>query len=143
MTCPKCGGLEAHGGSCWTRGCSEYVRNRQQPAPRKPLRKKSGRKRNEESETHKIRQVRNEQCELCEDDASETHEICGGSHRHRAVYFRAAQLRLCRACHSLAQGEGYARQIARAMLAKVNAVNHCHGSVAVQVEDVIEEVGKL
>lgn len=140
----ECGETILLNGHCSTPGCSnkapERVPTVTKQKPRTQLRKQSKRKRREVKETKAIRAVAaGEQCELCcSTHAVATHEIPAGSHRHKAVYDRRCQLRVCVRCHQHIQSLPFAVQIAMKVKAMVAGINAVHGSIAVTAEDVKE-----
>jgi len=139
--CPYCGALLSGNGRCYTEDCeNEFHYLKSIPSPqRSPLRKQSKKKRQEENETRSARMpAPGEQCELCREPAIETHEIPAGSGRSWAIRIRAAQLRLCRACHAEIQGRPPEVQLAQLITAKISAINFCYGSKRVTADDVIE-----
>lgn len=141
--CPICQSHTDAQGRCWDKECA----NARPPEERKPgarrartpLKKQSAKKRKEVRETNAIRKIEpGEQCELCQDNASETHEICGGAHRQRAVRDRRAQIRVCRSCHDHIQGLPYELQLVLLLESKIAGINECVGRVAVDLESVKE-----
>lgn len=143
MSCKDCQSFTDASGKCYDKYCTNF-RGEQQAAtkskPRTPIRKKSARKRKEEKETKAIRKpLPGERCELCNGSNSvSTHEIPAGSHRHRAVYDRRCQLRLCRSCHEDLQSIPYELQICFKIESMVASINEAVGSTAVSLESVRE-----
>ena len=140
--CPHCQDYTDSDGKCYTPGCANQRTEEAVATKRKPrarLNKTSPRKRKELRETKAIREIKpGEQCELCPRPAQETHEIAGGTGRHRSVYDRRGQLRLCRTCHTRNQSIDPADPIANKCRAMVLAVNSAKGFQRVSLESVKE-----
>lgn len=146
MPC-QCGETITLNGHCRTPGCPNVLPSRSvyevaKPKPRTKLRRMSSKKRKELKETKPIREVAaGERCEICNGTKGvSTHEIPAGSHRHRAVYDRRCQMRLCQSCHECLQGLPYDSQIAFKIDAMIAGINEAHGSVAVTTESVKESL---
>lgn len=145
MPCPECEEPNLIQGKCSTPDCPN---RRTLPEPgadrpktklkRTPMRKKSAKKRKEEKETKAIRRLRpGERCELCNGtNAVSTHEVPAGSHRHRAVYDRRCQMRVCIDCHKHIQGLSYTMQIVLKIEAMMAGINEATGRVAVTLEEI-------
>lgn len=144
MPCKECGGLLNAWDNCFTAGCPNTIVPQSHPGypkgkgPRTPIKKQSARKKKEIRETKDIRKVLpGERCEICNGNNKIcTHEIPAGSHRHKAVYDRRCQLRLCVDCHRELQSMSYVGQLWALVRAKIAGINEAVGSIAVSVEDV-------
>ena len=113
--------------------------------PMKPISDKRRKQQDEHyrSATTKVRRAWVDfgtRCDGCDRPASEVHEITAGSHKHRAMLEPRAQMYVCRRCHDRFQGIPYDRQAAQVTLAVITAINLCHGSNAICIEDVIKEL---